>query len=122
MPTQVRDIVLVADCAVNIGQGVVVENALLVNTVRSDTSFFSDAGFQPGRNDGCADGGSAQIVPLGGVSVASDLQVYGSQILTLVPNRFAARTDGIEGASNMNLSCCGTGMNNFEADHFLMVN
>lgn len=131
--TFVNQMVIVANCEVNIGQGVVLDDAVLANTSTSNTSFSSAAGFQLGRNDGCAPGGSAQIVTMGGVNVASDLQVYGSQILTVGPNAFSARADGVRGASmisgstisgtsNMNMSYCGDGMDNFKAEYFRMVN
>jgi hypothetical protein len=86
-----------------------------------------------GKPDKCADGGGAQLLTMGGFAAASDLELYGAQIVARNDIEFAARADGIEGVamvsgttvsgtSNMNMGFCRTGMeDNFQADYFRMV-
>lgn len=97
------------------------------------TSFSASSGLTLGKNDGCAEGGGVQLVTLGGMSLSANLAMYGSQLLAMKDIEFAARADGFQGAaivsggfisgtSNMNMSFCGTGMeDNFVAQYFRMV-
>jgi Flp pilus assembly protein TadG len=131
--TFVHDLVIVSDCEITFGADVVVENAVIATSSTSSKSFNSPSGFQLGRNDNCADGGGAQLVTLGGMNFAANLQMYGSQLLALGDIEFAARADGVQGASmvsgktisgtsNMQMGHCGTGMDdNFQSSYFRMV-
>lgn len=131
--TVVKNVVIKTACEVTFGFGVIVENSVIVNTNTSARSFNASSGFQLGRNDSCATGGDAQLVTLGGMNFAANLQVYGSQLLAMGDIEFAAQADGIQGAamvsagtisgtSNMSMAFCGTGMeDNFEAAYFRMV-
>ena len=87
-----------------------------------------------GLDDGCADGGGAQLVTLGGMRFPSNLQIYGGQLIAAKSIEFAARPDGIEGvsivagdeidgSSLINVGFCGgAGMdNNFVAWYFRMA-
>ena len=85
-----------------------------------------------GVDDDCGTGGGAQIVTWGGVRVAANLEMYGSQIIAAGPIDFAANAGGIQGASlvsgatidgtsNMSFGFCGTGMEDtFQAEYFRM--
>ncbi len=131
--TLVKDVVIRTACEVKFGAGVIVEGSVIVNTNTSSNSFNAPAGFQIGKNDNCAEGGGTQLVTLGGMNFASQLQIYGSQLLAIGDIEFAAQANGIQGAamvsagtisgtSNMSMAFCGTGMeNNFNAEYFRMV-
>ncbi|OWU84352.1 hypothetical protein ATO6_13970 [Oceanicola sp. 22II-s10i] len=128
-----KDMVLLVNCELKFGQGVLLENVMIFNSDTSANSFNSPSGFQIGINDGCGEGGGAQLITMGGFSVASDLQIYGGQIIAKGDIEFAARADGIQGASliaggiisgtsNMNMGFCGSGMEgNIEAPYFRMA-
>lgn len=130
----IKDLVIVSNCAIKFGQGVKVENAVIVTTNTSARSFNSPAAFTLGLDDNCAAGGGAQLVTMGGMDFAAGLQIYGSQLLALGHIEFAAQANGVEGASmvsattisgtsNMDMAFCGTGMeNNFTAEYFRLVN
>lgn len=132
--TIVDRVVIKTSCTVKFGAGVIVQDAVIANTSTDSKSFNASAGFQLGKNDNCATGGGAQLVTMGGVNFASQLQIYGSQILAKGNIEFSAQANGVEGAalvsggtvsgtSNMSMAFCGGGMeNNFEASYFRMVN
>ena len=131
--TILQNVVIIANCKVNLGNGVQVENSVLANTSTASDSFSAPSSFQLGANDSCAAGGGAQIVTLGGFSDASSLAIYGSQIVAQGPISFAALANGIQGASLisgtsisgtslMNMSVCPpSGMNEFRAEYFRLV-
>lgn len=131
--TLVKDLVIVSNCEIKFGAGVRVEGAVIVTTDTSARSFNTSAGFTLGLDDDCAAGGGAQLVTLGGMNFAANLAMYGSQLLAIGDIEFAARANGIEGASmvsastisgtsNMDMAFCGRNMeNNFTADYFRLV-
>jgi len=128
-----RRMVLITDCEVKFGQNVVLEDVVFFNTNTSDKSFNAASSLQLGVDDNCAAGGGAQLVTRGGVNVASDLRLYGGQIIALKNIEFAANAHGIQGASlvsgqqidgtsNMDMGFCGAGMEqNFEASYFRLA-
>ena len=130
--TIVRGVVIIADCDVTLGNGTALEDSILLTTSSSSTSINSPNGLRLGVNDGCRKGGGGRIVSMGGMKFAADLEIYGSQLLGMGDITFAAKADGIEGASiisngtisgtsNMSMSYCGSGMDEFTADYFQLV-
>lgn len=131
--TAIRKVVIVTPCEVAFGANAELEDVVIVSSSTSLTSFSASSGLTLGKDDGCAEGGGAQLVTLGGMSLSANLAMYGSQLLALKDIEFAARADGFQGAaivsggsisgtSNMNMSFCGTGMeDNFVAQYFRMV-
>ena len=129
----IKNVVIVANCEVKFGANTELQNVLFLNTSTSATSFTAPSGLQVGKDDGCADGGGAQLVTLGGMNFASNLAMYGGQLLAVGDVSFAAQANGIEGAaivsgsqisgtSNMDMAFCGTGMEgNLTAKYFRMV-
>ncbi|MDQ2089449.1 Tad domain-containing protein [Marimonas arenosa] len=128
------DILLVTNCKITFEQGAVIEDSVIVTTNTSAKSITAPSGLQLGRDDACAEGGGSVLLTLGGVDVAANLAMFGSQILARDDVLFAARADGIQGASivsgagisgtsNMSMShCAGSGMENiYTADYFRMV-
>ena len=129
-----ENMVLVTDCELKFGQGVILKDAVVATTNTSSTSFNSPSGFQLGADDDCGTGGGAVLMTLGGVNFASALQVYGGQILAIGDIDFSAQPDGIEGASFISYGhiestssidmgfCWNRGMENiYTADYFRMV-
>lgn len=123
-------VVIIAQCPVTFGQGVVLQDVIFANTSTDSQSFSSPSGFQIGKDDNCAAGGGAQLLTMGGVRFASKMQTYGGQIIAMGDVDFAAQGDGIEGTSivaggqidstsNMTMGLCGSGMeDNFELDYY----
>ncbi|MBS1302694.1 hypothetical protein GZH79_10155 [Loktanella sp. SALINAS62] len=131
--TPLKNVVIVTDCPVKMSKGAALEDVLLVTKSVDSNSVTSPNGFRLGANDSCAAGGGAQIVTSGGINVASDLQIFGSQLIAQGDVTFAASADSVEGASiisagkidgtsNSQIGFCNTGMeDNIEIDYFRMV-
>lgn len=126
--------VLITNCKVEFGANAEIHDIIMVNTSTRDDSFSGAAGATIGKDDGCADGGGAQLVTMGGMSFPADLQIYGGQLIAVKTISFAARPDGVEGvsivsgdqidgSSLINVGFCGgAGMNNnFMAEYFRMA-
>ncbi len=126
-------VAVITSCPVTFGKGVALEDVLFGTTSTDAQSIYAPSGLRLGRADGCAEGGGAQIVTMGGVKVASGLELHGAQILAMGDVNFEANADGIEGASiisagnidgtsNATAGYCGSGMeDNFELDYFRLV-
>ena len=130
--TLINGVVIIANCDVKLGTGSAMEDAILVTTSTSNNSIVSPSGFRLGRNDNCVKGGGGRIVSMGGMHFAANLEIYGSQLLAKGNVSFAARADGIKGASvisngqisgtsNMSMAHCKGGMDEFTAAYFQMV-
>lgn len=129
----IKEVVIVTPCEVTFGANAELHDVVIVNSNTSTTAFVAPSGLTLGKDDGCAEGGGAQLVTLGGMNFASNLSMYGAQLLAMKDIEFSANADGIEGAamvsggaisgtSNMNMAMCGTGMeDNFVAQYFRMV-
>jgi hypothetical protein len=129
----VSNVVIVTDCDVKFGAGVVIQDAVIATRSTDKHSMTASSGLQVGRNDNCASGGDAQLLTLGSMDFPSDLKIYGSQLIALGDISFAANADGIQGAalvaggqisgtSNMSMGFCGTGMeNNIQAEYFKLT-
>jgi hypothetical protein len=132
--TTLTDLVLVTDCKVQFGQGVVLENVIVATTNTDAKSINAASGVQVGRDDHCATDGGSQLLTLGGIDVPADLRVYGGQLIAKGDIEFSANANGIEGASfisggtisgtsNMTMGFCGDGMErNFEREYFRLAN
>ena len=131
--TTIRNVVILTNCSFKFGQGVKLENTILLTTNSDSRSVFAASGLQIGRDDNCSKGGGAQIVTHGGVRIPADLRLYGGQIIARGDIRFAANANGIEGASmisggsisgtsNMTMGFCGSGMEeNFAVPYFQLA-
>jgi Flp pilus assembly protein TadG len=127
-----KNMVIIASCPVTIDNGAIFENVIFANT-SVDAKSFSSSHMQIGKDDHCGTGGGSQFLTLGGFEVASDLKMFGGQIIAKGDVQFAANADGIEGASivsgstisgtsNMTMGLCGNGMeDNFELDYYRIV-
>ena len=131
--TTLRNIALVTNCEIVFGSGVVLEDVVMATTNPGQSSIKSASGLRLGRDDNCAPGGGVQLVTRGGMNFPADLHMFGSQLLARLNIEFAANANGIQGASmvaggridgtsNMNMSYCGSGMeDNYTADYFRLV-
>jgi len=132
--TVLKDVVIWTNCEMKFGEGVVLQDVVIVNESTSTKSFNTASGLQIGKDDSCATGGGAQLVTKGGVSIPAQLSMYGGQILAVGDISFEAEADGIEGASIVSGGrvegssgatmgfCDGAGMeNNFEAEYFRLA-
>lgn len=128
-----QDVVLVTDCKVKFSQGATVENSIIATTSTDSRSITGPSGVNIGKDDGCADGGGTSLISKGGMSFAADLALYGGRIVSEGDISFAAKADGIQGASiiaggqvdgtsNSNMGFCGQGMEaSYEAEYFRLA-
>ena len=128
------DIVLVTNCKVSFGQGVILDNVIVATTNTGASSMTSPSSLQVGRDDSCATDGGTQLLTMGSMDYPADLMVFGSQLIAMNDISFSANADGIEGASfisggtisgtsNMVMGFCNSaGMErNFEAEYFRLA-
>jgi Flp pilus assembly protein TadG len=128
-----RSIVIRTNCPIVFANNTVIENSTIITENTSNDSWKSPQGLRLGVDDDCADGGGTQLLSYGGVSTASSMEIYGSQIISAGDMDFSANASGIQGASiisggkidgtsNMQMSFCGSGMDNiFGVDYFRMA-
>lgn len=126
-------LVLIADCPVELSNGVVLEDTVLITTYGGDKAFYSPANIVLGKNDSCGSGGGAKLVTHGSVDFSAGLEIYGSQIVAGGNVEFSSNADGLQGASivaggridstsNMNFAFCGSGVEHFFlADYFRLA-
>lgn len=127
------NVVIITNCQVAFGSGGALEDGMIATLNLSRSSFSGAADTRIGRIDGCAAGGGAQLISLGGMNFASGISIHGGQLLALEEISFAANGDGlrgtsiisgdtVSGTSNMQMGLCGTGMeDNLSLDYFRMV-
>ena len=94
-----REVVIVSPCEITFASGSVIEESRIISASTDVRSMTSPSGFQLGRFDPCLPGGGAQLITRGGMDFASNLQVYGSQLIAKKDITFAAQANGIMGAS-----------------------
>lgn len=131
--TVIRSVVIVTNCPISLGQNVQLEDVVIATTSTDSRSIDGASGVNIGRPDDCAPGGGVQILTMGGMRFPSSMGIFGGQLLAQGDITFAARANGIQGASmiaggeidgtsNSTMSLCGSGMEgNFEANYFRMV-
>lgn len=124
------NVVFVTNCKISFGADAIIVDSIFATTNTSDRSVDGPSGVQVGRDDDCAIGGGAQILTLGGINFAANLAMFGGQLVAKGDIEFAARADGLQGASmisggaisgtsNMSMALCETGMeDNLEANYF----
>lgn len=128
-----RNVVINAPCRIRFGQGVRLEDVVIASSSTSAQAFTAPSSLTVGRDDNCAEGGGAQLLTLGNMSFASDLQSYSGRFIAAGSIEFAARPDGIEGismiageyirgASLMNMGLCNGDMDDaFTRPYFRMA-
>ncbi|WP_407492185.1 pilus assembly protein TadG-related protein [Pseudooceanicola sp. MF1-13] len=131
--TLLHRVVVVTDCAIRFGAGVILDEAVIITQSTDAKSINSASDLQIGRDDACADGGGAQIITYGGLEVPAALKFFGGQVIAKGNVSFSADAGGIEGASviaggtisgtsNMTMGYCGTGMDdNFTVPYFRLA-
>ena len=132
--TVLDSIVLVTNCKVSLGQGVVLQDTVIATTNEDAKSITGASEVAIGADDNCATGGGAQLISLGGMEFPSKMAMFGGQILALGDVTFAAQANGIMGASIITAGeidgtsetamghCAGSGMeDNFEKPQFRMA-
>lgn len=132
-PTAIDSVVIVTSCTVKFGQALKITNSVIATTNKDTKSITSPSSITLGKNDNCADGGGSVLLTLGGISLTSKINIYGSQMIAAGNIDFTANADGIQGASliaggtidgtsNGVMAFCGTGMTNiYEAEYFRMA-
>ena len=130
--TTIRDVVIVTNCDIQLGQSAQLENVVVATTSTSESSVSGAARSTFGRDDNCG-GGGAKVLTRGGMRFAAHLTLYGSQLIAQGDIQFAAQGAGIRGTSfvaggeisgtsNMNMGVCPEGVEGgFQAGHFRMV-
>ena len=93
------NVVVITDCNLKFANGAVVINATFITESTHASSISAPQGLQLGDDDGCDEGGGAQLITYGGMKTASKLSLFGSQIIAAGDVNFAAQADGFFGAS-----------------------
>ncbi len=93
----VSEVVIVAECNLQLGNGSIFEDVVLVTSSTENKSVYGANGVQLGKDDSCADGGGVLIYTAGDVSSAANLQAYGAEIYSLGEVQLAAQANGING-------------------------
>jgi len=93
------NVVVITDCNLKFANGAVVINATFITESTHPSSITSPQGLQVGADDGCVNGGGAQLITYGGMKTAARLSLFGSQIIAAGDVNFAAQADGFVGAS-----------------------
>ena len=131
--TVLRRMVLVTNCRVELGGNVRLEDVVIASTNTSSAAISGASGVNIGRDDECAPGGGAQIITLGSMRFPANLGIFGSQLIALGDVEFAARADGVQGASiiaggvidgtsNSTMARCNRGMDdNFRVPYYSMT-
>jgi len=131
-PVTISNVVLLTPCAVTFSKGAIIEDSIIATTNTGDRSFYAPSDLQIGKDDSCSDGGGSKLLSLGGMKFAANLAVFGSQIVATKNIEFAARAEGIEGASmiagglisgtsNMSMGFCGKSVEGYEAEYFRLA-
>ncbi len=94
-----RNVVIVTDCRVKFDNKVTLENVIVATTSTASNSMIAAADLRIGRDDDCAEGGSAVLITEGGFHAAARMRIYGGQIIAGGDIRFAAKAKGFDGAS-----------------------
>lgn len=128
-----KEVVIITDCEVKMSSGTAFEDSLVLVKNKSSSSISAPSGLRLGKDDGCKDGGGAQLITYGGISNAAKVEMYGSQIIAAGDVAFAAANEGVEGASivaagridvtsGSSMAFCGSGMDSiFEAEYFRLA-
>ncbi|MEO9826217.1 MAG: pilus assembly protein TadG-related protein [Paracoccaceae bacterium] len=126
-------LVLITDCQVELSNGVVLEDTVLISSYSGAKAFYSPANIVLGVNDSCSEGGGAKLVTNGSIDFSAGVEIYGSQIIAGGNVEFSSNADGLQGASivaggridstsNMNFAFCGDGIEHFFlADYFRLA-
>ncbi|EPX83855.1 TadE/TadG family type IV pilus assembly protein [Salipiger mucosus] len=93
------DLVLWTNCKMKFGQGTAFENAVIVQRNAASQAISAPNGVRFGAVDNCAPSGDVLLVTEGGMQVASDLEMHGATLAAKGPVSFAAKPDGMNGAS-----------------------
>ena len=128
----VSNVVLLTACAVSFSKGAIIEDSIIATTNTGDRSFYAPSDLQIGKDDSCSDGGGSRLLTMGGMKFAANLAVFGSQLVATNDIEFAARAEGIEGASmiagglisgtsNMSMGFCGKSVEGYEAEYFRLA-
>lgn len=118
----IQSVVILTNCTVSFASGAQLIDSVVASTSTDTKAITGASGVIIGKNDNCAAGGGAQLVTLGGISFASNLSVFGAQLLAAKDIEFSAAADGakgvalvaggtISGTSGMTMgSCAAAGM------------
>jgi len=129
----IENVVIKTNCRIELGSNARIENSVVATTNTASNSVTGASGSTFGADDDCAPGGGVQVITLGGMRFPSNLGIFGSQFLARGDVSFAARSNGIQGASivsggkidatsNSTMALCNNGMEgNFELPYFRMA-
>ena len=97
--TTLSEVVIDATCSIKFSSASALEDVTVFTTSTSDRSIESPSYLRLGAIDDCDPAGAVQIVTYGGFIVASNLQVYSSQVIARGPISFSASASGVSGGS-----------------------
>lgn len=94
-----RNGVLITNCRLNFGQGVVLEDVVVLSTNTGADAISGASGVQLGANDDCGPNGGVQIATMGGANFPASLSLFGARIIAEHSVSFAAQANSVRGAS-----------------------
>ncbi len=97
--TVLLETVLVTNCRVAISAGTTIEDATIITTNRSPKALSAASDIIIGKMDSCEEGGDVQILAAGGINFASNVRIFGSQVVAGGDLSISAEGDSILGAS-----------------------
>ena len=97
--TVLRNGILITNCELVLGQGVVLEDMIVLSTNTNEDAISGAADVRIGAPDICAPGGDVQLITRGGVSFPSQLSIFGSRIIAELEVSFTANAFAVQGAS-----------------------
>jgi Flp pilus assembly protein TadG len=96
--SDVREVVIVADCKMQLGNNSTFEDVVLVSTYSGSKSVYGANSVRLGQDDNCAaGGGGVDIYTAGDFSSAANMEVYGTNIFVGGEVHIAAKTNGVGG-------------------------
>ncbi len=95
--TQIKKVVIVSDCAINIGKQSVLEDVVLVSRATGSKSVYVAKRVRLGKDDDCAAAGGVSIYTAGGFKSKDKLEVYGSTISAKGKVEISNKSGGIAG-------------------------
>lgn len=94
-----RNLLIETNCQINFSESTALEAVAIIQDNTSNSAMHAPSGVRLGAVDNCAPTGDTIILTRGGFSVAAQLEAHGSTVVSTADIKFAAKLDGMMGAS-----------------------
>ena len=129
----IDNVIIIADCKINFGNGSVVSNAIIATTNTHSHSMNSPSSVQFGAEDACdQDSGGVTLITEGGMSLAAQNEWNGARLIAVGDVHIAAKENGINGlsvetngnifaTSNLGMGFCNGGVDPYAEDRIIRM-